>query len=83
LDVRKAERQTQRAFQASRPFVPFFEEAFNEDRRDCPENVLAGFDFPHPEGLADSRSFFEDLSDQPAEVVRPIMSDNMRDLLNL
>jgi hypothetical protein len=29
------------------------------------------------------RSFFEDLSDQSAEVVRRIMSDNMRELLNL
>jgi predicted TIM-barrel fold metal-dependent hydrolase len=64
--------------------VPFFEEAFNELIAAIgPENILTGFDFPHPEGLADPRSFFEDQSDQPAEVVRRIMSDNMRDLLNL
>jgi hypothetical protein len=48
-----------------------------------PQNVLAGFDFPHPEGLADPRSFFEDLSDWTPEVVGRIMSDNTRELLNL
>ena len=64
--------------------VPFFEENLNELIAAIgPQNVLAGSDFPHPEGLADPRSFLEDLSDQPAEVVRRIMSDNMREMLNL
>lgn len=45
------------------------------------EHILAGSDFPHPEGLADPRQFVNALHDQPPDTQRRIMRDNLRELL--
>jgi predicted TIM-barrel fold metal-dependent hydrolase len=46
-------------------------------------HVLAGSDFPHPEGLARPLEFLESLEGLPADVVRAIMRDNTARLLGL
>ena len=63
---------------------PFWEEdlgamaaLLGEDR------VLFGSDYPHPEGLADPRSFVEELSDLPEALQAKIMGGNLGRLMNL
>jgi predicted TIM-barrel fold metal-dependent hydrolase len=46
-----------------------------------PSQVLAGSDWPHPEGLADPKEFAEELTGLDDDTVRRIMGDNARDLI--
>ncbi len=41
-----------------------------------PTQVLAGSDYPHPEGLAEPQEFAEELEGLPADQVRMVMRDN-------
>jgi predicted TIM-barrel fold metal-dependent hydrolase len=63
---------------------PFWEEdlgalaqLLGEDR------VLFGSDFPHPEGLAEPRSYLKELSNLPEELTRKIMGGNLARLMNV
>ena len=47
------------------------------------EHVLFGSDFPHPEGLADPRSYVDELSALPDDAVRKIMGGNLARLMNV
>ena len=63
---------------------PFWEEdlgalaeLLGEDR------VLFGSDFPHPEGLAEPRTYLKELSNLPEELTRKIMGGNLARLMNV
>ncbi len=45
------------------------------------ERVCYGSDFPHPEGLDDPVSWYDEVSDLPASDVERIMSSNLRSLI--
>ena len=47
------------------------------------DNVLFGSDYPHPEGLADPRSYVEELAHLPVELQRKIMGGNLARLMNV
>jgi predicted TIM-barrel fold metal-dependent hydrolase len=47
------------------------------------ERVLFGSDFPHPEGLADPKSFVRTIEQLPEREVAQIMGGNLVDLLGL
>ncbi len=47
------------------------------------DHVLFGSDFPHPEGLADPRSYTKELEGAPDEVVRKIMGGNLARLMKV
>lgn len=47
------------------------------------DRVVFGSDYPHPEGLAEPVEFATALEGQPADVVRRVMRDNLRDMLRL
>ena len=61
---------------------PFFEDDIPMlARRITAEHVLAGSDYPHPEGLASPREFEEELEDLSAAEKRLIMHDNFEELV--
>jgi len=47
------------------------------------EHVLFGYDYPHPEGLADPVSYAEELTGLSDEAVRKIMGGNLAKLMNV
>jgi predicted TIM-barrel fold metal-dependent hydrolase len=47
------------------------------------DHVIFGSDFPHVEGLADPISYYDEISDLPADDVRKIMGGNMMNLLGI
>lgn len=47
------------------------------------DNVLFGSDYPHPEGLAKPRSFVDELSHLPDDLLRKIMGGNLARLMNV
>jgi predicted TIM-barrel fold metal-dependent hydrolase len=47
------------------------------------DHVLFGSDYPHPEGLADPRSYVEELEGASDEVVRKIMGANLARLMGV
>ena len=47
------------------------------------DRVLFGSDFPHPEGLAEPRSYLKELSNLPEELTRKIMGGNLARLMNV
>ena len=48
-----------------------------------PENVLAGSDWPHPEGCAEPIDYVEGLEGLSPEVVRAVMRDNTQKLFGV
>ena len=50
-------------------------------RRISVELVLAGSDYPHPEGLASPREFEEELGDLSAAEKRLVMRENFEQLI--
>ncbi|HET9062642.1 MAG TPA: amidohydrolase family protein, partial [Candidatus Binatia bacterium] len=61
---------------------PFFEDDVPAlARRISVEHVLAGSDYPHPEGLASPREFEEELGDLSAAEKRLIMRENFEQLI--
>ena len=48
-----------------------------------PENVLAGSDWPHPEGCAEPIDYVEGLEGLSPDVVRAVMRDNTQQLFGL
>jgi predicted TIM-barrel fold metal-dependent hydrolase len=46
-------------------------------------NVLFGSDFPHPEGLADPRSYLQELEGASEDTVRKIMGGNLARLIGV
>jgi predicted TIM-barrel fold metal-dependent hydrolase len=47
------------------------------------DHVLFGSDFPHPEGLADPKSYVDQLAHLPEATVRKIMGDNLASLMGV
>jgi len=47
------------------------------------DRVLFGSDWPHPEGIAEPRSYFDKLTSLPETDVRKIMRDNLGEMLGL
>jgi len=47
------------------------------------DRVLFGSDFPHPEGLAEPRSYLQALEGAPEELVNKIMGGNLARLMNV
>jgi len=47
------------------------------------DHVLFGSDYPHPEGLADPRSYLHELEGLPDEAIRKIMGGNLARLMNV
>jgi predicted TIM-barrel fold metal-dependent hydrolase len=63
---------------------PFWEEDVAELVELCgADRVLYGSDYPHPEGLAEPRAFFEQLAPLDDALVRRIMYDNARELVDV
>lgn len=61
---------------------PFFEDDIPAlARRISSEHVLAGSDYPHPEGLAWPREFEEELGDLSADEKRMILRENFEQLI--
>ena len=48
-----------------------------------PDRILFGSDYPHSEGLAEPRSYFEELGDRDDDLVRKVMGGNAAELLGL
>ena len=63
---------------------PFWEEDLNELADLLGEDrVLFGSDYPHPEGLAEPRSYVSELDGVPEERVRKIMGGNLARLMKV
>ncbi len=63
---------------------PFWEEDLGELAELIGEDhVLFGSDYPHPEGLANPRSYVADLAHLPEPLVRKIMGGNLAALMNV
>jgi predicted TIM-barrel fold metal-dependent hydrolase len=68
-------------FQENCWVAPYVEEDVGELARHIPtDRILFGSDWPHPEGVADPRDFFDCLDGFDDEDVRKIMSGNVRAL---
>lgn len=62
--------------------APYYEESVRDVIDLMGANrVLFGSDWPHPEGLGDPLSFFNDIQALTAEETRKVMSDNLKGLL--
>jgi predicted TIM-barrel fold metal-dependent hydrolase len=48
-----------------------------------PDRVLFGSDYPHAEGLAEPRSYLQELDGLPDDVIRKVMGENAASLLHL
>jgi predicted TIM-barrel fold metal-dependent hydrolase len=63
---------------------PFWEENLSDVSELIGEDrVLFGSDFPHPEGLAEPRSYMEALTGASPERVAKIMGGNLARLMNV
>ncbi len=63
---------------------PFWEEDLGELAELLGEdNILFGSDYPHPEGLANPRSYVEDLAHLPEDLQRKLMGGNLARLMGL
>ena len=47
------------------------------------DNVLFGSDYPHPEGLANPRSYLDEIGPGPDELIAKIMGGNLARLMNV
>lgn len=71
-------------FQRNMWIVPYYEDDIASlVARLGDERLLAGSDYPHPEGLADPNEFAEELADLPSLTRRRIMHDNAARMLNI
>ena len=72
------------AFKRQINISPFWEEDLNELAELIGEDrVLFGSDYPHPEGLAEPRSYIAELEGAEPERVRKIMGGNLARLMNV
>jgi len=63
---------------------PFWEEDLGELAGLLGEDrVLFGSDFPHPEGLANPRSYVDEVAHLPEDLQRKIMGGNLARLMNV